>query len=81
MVKYKVIVDRSACISCGTAPTVCPQVFVLGEDNGKNRVTDDYVIKNTESTSIGIVPENMYECVKRAADSCPVLAIKIEPIE
>ncbi|MEM1867189.1 MAG: ferredoxin, partial [Zestosphaera sp.] len=41
LVKFRVIVDRTTCIACGAAPAACPEVFVLGSDNGKNRVVDE----------------------------------------
>jgi ferredoxin len=30
MERIKVIVDRDACIACGVAQAICPEVFVLG---------------------------------------------------
>ncbi|MEM0355062.1 MAG: ferredoxin [Desulfurococcaceae archaeon] len=81
MVKYKVIVDREQCISCGAAPAVCSQVFELGSDNGKNRVVDKFSIETSDKLSIGIVPEELHECVKSGAEVCPVSAIRIERIE
>lgn len=79
--RYRVKVDRSACIACGAAPTLCPEVFTLGQDNGKNRVAEKYSIEISETTSIGLVPEELYECVKQAADVCPVSAIRVEVVK
>jgi ferredoxin len=81
LVKYKVIVDRQTCIACGVAPSLCPEVFVLGEDTGRNRVTQKYATETTEDISAGVIPEELYECVKQAADACPVGAIKIEELK
>ena len=81
MAKYKVIVNRSQCIACGVAPSTCPQVFELGDDNGKNRIVDTYSVKTTEEESIGEVPEDLYDCVSRAAQLCPVSAITVEKLE
>ena len=78
---YKVTVDRSKCIGCGVAPTVCSSIFKLGMDNGKNRIIEKYSVKTTEKKSIGEVPEELGECVKTAAESCPVGAISVEEIE
>ncbi len=77
--RYRVIIDRDACIGCGVAAEVCPDVFELGEDNGKNRAREKYEAKTTDSISIGIIPESMLNCVENAADSCPVSAIRVEP--
>jgi ferredoxin len=46
--KYKVTVDRNACIACGVAPNLCPSVFILGGDNGKTRIVDEYSEKTSE---------------------------------
>lgn len=75
MGSIKVIVDRNKCISCGIAPAVCPEVFIL---EGKNRVVDRYSKQTDNSTSIGEVPEELRECVVNAANSCPVNAITVE---
>lgn len=78
MVKYRVIVDRSLCISCGAAPAICPEVYELGPDNQKNRVVERYSTEISESLSVGEIPEELFECAKRGADVCPVAAIRIE---
>jgi ferredoxin len=80
MAKVKVTVDRDTCIACGVAPTVCPQVFVLGSDNGKNRVVDKYSTNLTDSISEGELPEDLYECAVQAAGSCPVGAIRVQKV-
>lgn len=80
MVKYKVTVDRDACLACGIAPNLCPKVFVLGEDDGKNRVVDEYTESISEDLSVGLISEELYDCVKEAAEACPVQAITIDKI-
>ncbi|MEM2214075.1 MAG: ferredoxin [Candidatus Nezhaarchaeales archaeon] len=77
---YRVIVDREKCMACGAAPTICPEVFVLGDDIYKVRVTDKYSKFFDDKVSIGEIPDALYNCVKEAADSCPASAIKIEEI-
>ena len=81
MVKIRVVVDRDKCIACGAAPATCPKVFVLGSDNGKNRVVDEYSVELTSSRSVGIVPEELRDCVEKAVEVCPVKAISMEIIE
>ncbi|MEM4486994.1 MAG: ferredoxin [Zestosphaera sp.] len=78
--KYRIRVDRGACIACGVAPALCPDVFALGQDIGKNRVVEKYSVEVSETTSVGEVPEELYECVKQAADACPVGAIRVEAV-
>lgn len=80
MVKYRIVVDRSQCISCGAAPAVCPEVYELGADDQKNKVVDMYSLKATEEQSVGEVTEELLECAKRGAEVCPVGAIRIERV-
>lgn len=75
------MVDRDACVACGVAPSLCPKVFVLGGDNGKNRVVDEYNKALSNEKSLGEIPEELYDCAKEAAESCPVQAISIEEIQ
>ena len=77
---YRVVVNRELCISCGVAPSVCSRVFMLGDDNGKNRVVDEFSVELSETRSVGVVPDELYECVKTAAESCPVGAISVEKV-
>lgn len=81
MVKYRITIDRNLCIACGIAPSICPQVFALGDDNGKNRVIDTYNEKTTEEESIGVVSEELYDCAKQGTDACPVQAISLKKID
>lgn len=81
MAKYRVVIDRELCIGCGAAPATCPEVFELGADTGKAKIVDKYSIETNEKLSVGIVPEELYECAKSAAEVCPVAAIRIEKIE
>jgi len=58
MTKYKVVVDKAACIACGAARAACPKVFEQGSDNGKNKVVDQHSIYLDEKTSIGAIPRD-----------------------
>ncbi|MEM4762698.1 MAG: ferredoxin [Desulfurococcaceae archaeon] len=81
MVKYRVVVNRDVCISCGAAPVTCPELFELGNDNGKNRVTEKYSVETDEHLSIGIIPPELYECAMNATGVCPVSAISVLKLE
>lgn len=78
MPKYRVIINREACIACGAAPAACPDIFELGSDTGKNRVVEKYSVQTDERVSIGIIPEELRECAENGAAVCPVNAIKVE---
>ena len=77
----KVTVDRNLCIACGVAPSICSEIFVIGEDNQKNRLLDIYSEETTEEVSKGAVPDNLYDFVKVAAEACPVQAIIVNIID
>lgn len=81
MARYKVIINRSTCMACGAASAACSEIFELGDDNGKNRVVAKYSVELTPEISIGIIPEELYECAKSGVEVCPVSAIRVEKIE
>jgi ferredoxin len=78
---YKITVDRNLCIACGAAPAACPQIFFLANNNGKNRVNEQYSKETTDDSSVGIIPDDLYQCAKEGADVCPVSAITVEKAE
>lgn len=78
MKKYKVTIDRNKCISCGSAPALCPEIYYLDPSDWKNRVKSKYEVSFDGNTSVGIVPEELYQCAKTGAEACPVQAITVE---
>ncbi|MBU0929956.1 MAG: ferredoxin [Nanoarchaeota archaeon] len=64
MTNYKIKIDHKACIGCGACASVCDEVFEMKEINREYKA----VAKKKESSS---------PCVKEAADTCPVNAIKL----
>lgn len=60
----KTKVDKDTCIGCSLCPAVCPEVYVM-EDDGKAAALNE------------IVPSEVEESAKEAAESCPVNAIEI----
>ncbi len=79
MAKYKVIIDRDACIACGVCASLCPDVFELSSEDGKSQIVES--LREAGNIGVGIIDENLKECVSNAADSCPVGAIKIEEVK
>jgi ferredoxin len=63
--KFKVSVDRGACLGCGNCAEICPEVFELDEE-GISTVDEDEV------------NENNLDCIREARDACPTGAIIIE---
>ncbi|MEI3336560.1 MAG: ferredoxin [Clostridium sp.] len=61
----KAKVDKDTCIACGLCPSICEEVFRMGDD-GKAEAFQEEVPKNCEGAA------------QEAADSCPVNAIEVE---
>jgi ferredoxin len=61
----KATVDKNLCLGCGVCPIVCPEVFEMDE-NDKAQV------------KVNPVPSEAEADCRKAADECPVSAIKIE---
>jgi ferredoxin len=68
MGKWKVTVDRDACIGDAICASLCPDVFEL-DGEGKSKVLKE------------IIEDDLYDCVKEAVDSCPVSCISMEQVE
>ena len=52
------------CVGCGLCVDTCPDVFELDDDLAKVKVD--------------VVPDDLEQAIKTAADECPVEAIVIE---
>lgn len=62
MKKIKNVKVLPGCISCGTCQVVCPEVFRIDDIS---HVKEDIDIQNYQ------------ECIKEAAEMCPVQTIEI----
>lgn len=65
MAKYKITLDKDACIGCGACASVCPKLFELNEDEMKAHA------KKAD------IDDADAKCANEAADSCPAEAIKV----
>lgn len=75
--KFKVLIDpRDECISDGACWALCPEVFEMNEDDGKSQITEGYRVESRIEE--GSVPSNLENCIKDAADACPVQIIHVE---
>jgi ferredoxin len=63
----RAVADRGACCGYGVCFEICPEVFKLDEA-GLVHLDDE------------IVPPELVERAKEAADSCPQLALRVEPL-
>ena len=78
MAKYLVIIDKNKCINCGSCAMNAPEVFTLSP-NGHSIIRKEYR-KNPQNELEGIIPEELLEKVKIAANNCMGSAITIKKI-
>jgi ferredoxin len=69
--KYKVVVERDRCTSCGSCEDLCPELFELDEGGISHIIGSERVENNDE---LEMKEEN---CSIDAAESCPVMIIHV----
>ena len=72
----KVTINQEECISCAVCHSDCPDVFEEDEAGGATQIVAKYQVNG--NAAVGLVPEELRECVQTAADDCPNEAIHIE---
>ena len=72
-IKVKISINANLCISCGVCTAIHNKAFKYSEKTGKYIVTEEY----KEIT----VTKKELDLLKQTAESCPVLAIKIEQVK
>jgi ferredoxin len=60
----KAIVDTNLCIGCELCADTCPEIFAVLDDGFAHSLVDE-------------VPPEEYDCVREAAEICPVEAITV----
>ncbi|MGC8837466.1 MAG: ferredoxin [Anaerolineae bacterium] len=75
MAGVKVTLDREECISCGACWADCPEFFEEGDD-GLSQVVERYQVGGNPAE--GLAPEDLADCVRSAAEGCPVEVIHVE---
>ena len=73
LVEYKVQVDRTLCIACGTCYGMSPAHFETGPEE-KSLVIGG---ETDENSSSGTFDDEEIESAKQAEDSCPASAITV----
>jgi len=56
---------------------LCPDVFEMNPEDGKSQIVAKWRV-DPNDLSTGLVDDSLEECVKSAAESCPVSIIKLE---
>lgn len=76
----KAFVKKDTCIGCGACTVIANNIFEIGDD-GLAEAIAPYVVDNekeiTEDKKIKGIPEEEFENVIDAAESCPVGAIEV----
>lgn len=73
VVFIKVVIDRNSCLGCGTCVSLCGAVFRLAESLETAQLREKF---QTGGSFSGKISKNI-DCVKLAANKCPVKAIEI----
>jgi len=71
-------VNKETCIACGVCWSLAPDIFEMDPATGKTRIKDPYRKSDTETESVGEIPEELKETAQNAANSCPTGSIVIE---
>lgn len=69
--KFKVVIERDKCTSCGSCEEVCPELFELDKE-GIAHIIGSERIENNDELKI-----NEKKCCVDAAESCPVMIIHV----
>jgi len=70
-----VIIDRSACVSCGACWNTCPELFDQNACDLFSQVVEQYRFSCDRAE--GIVPDDLLSCAGEAANLCPVQIIQL----
>ncbi len=73
----KVTIDRGGCISCAVCWENCPEVFEQNPADMLAQICPDY--RTEGRLDRGAASAEWEECVRTAADGCPVSVITTEP--
>ena len=71
----KIVIDQDGCIECGSCEATCPEIFVLPEGE-KSCVVAKF--RKDSKPAEGEISEDLSNCAKDAADSCPVSVISLQ---
>ena len=62
-VKQVIKIDKEKCNGCGLCVSICPEVYKMEDDKAV--------------VSVSVVPKDVEDTCKKAADDCPVTAILV----
>jgi ferredoxin len=71
----RITIDREDCTSCALCWETCPDVFEESPDDAQSQIVEDY--RRGGDPAEGEVPDDMEDCVRDAAEGCPVEVIHL----
>ena len=74
----RVRVNKETCIGCGVCWSLAPDVFEEDPATRRSRIKEPYRKNDSESESVGEIPEELKEPAQNAANACPTGSITIE---
>ncbi len=72
----KVTIDREECTSCRVCWEECPEFFEQNDEDEWSQVVEEYRLG--DDIGAGEAPEDLGNCVRQAAEGCPVEIIHVE---
>ena len=72
----KVTIDRDECTMCGICWEGCSDFFEQSEEDDLSQIIEEHRAEG--DIAKGVVPADLEDCVKKAADGCPVDIIHVE---
>jgi ferredoxin len=78
MGKYKILLFKDECISCGACAVICPDFWEI-DDEGMAHLKNSKKIE--DHLELEINSEDDRAINQEAAEACPVQIIKIEKLE
>lgn len=74
MAKIKIIHDRKKCIGCGSCVAICPNFFILNENDGLANLIEGKEVKGRFEREVNKIDRYFNEVI----NTCPVGIIKIK---
>ena len=77
MTKFRIVLDREACIGCGACSNICPSYWRL--DNDKATIIGGRRFSK-EGREFEVLETEVLDCDKDVVAVCPTGAIRIEEL-
>jgi len=72
----RVKIEREECISCGTCWSTCPDFFEEDPEDGYCSIIEQHRVGGDPAE--GEAPADLEDCVREAAEECPVEIIHLD---